>query len=277
MPRNFPGRSGTSDDRVFLCSPETATASALMGKITDPRDMEKHFGMKYPKFKLPERRIINTHLLVPPLREGNEKVELVKGPNIKALPSFEELNNTYEIPVDLKVENNISTDEILPAGAKVLPYRSNIPKISRFVFNLVDDQYYERTRRSKEDYGGHMVVAGENYAQGSSREHAALAVKYLGQVAVLAKSYARIGWQNLINYGILPLEFTRPEDYDEISQGDLLIMNNVHEAIAHNEDIKVINKSRKKEIVVTYRLSARQREIVLAGGIINYTKLDIVH
>jgi aconitate hydratase len=271
MPRNFPDRSGTKDDQVHLCSPETAAASALMGKITDPRDLEKEFGMTYPKFEYPIYEIINTDMLIAPV-ENNKSVILEKGPNIKALPEIPELQDNYRVPVLLKMGDNVSTDEILKAGAEVLPFRSNLPEISKYSFTVIDDSFYDRAMTTKETHGGHVVVAAENYAQGSSREHAALAPKYLGQVAVLAKSYARIAWQNLANFGILPLEFINEYDYDSIEQGDDVELKDVIQSVKSKENIKVVihkSKGDSKTIEMKHTLSDRQIQIIVKGGIIN--------
>ncbi len=269
MPRNFPGRSGTKEDLVYLCSPETAAASALTGVITDPRDMEQKFGMTYPHYRAPEVEIINTKMLMPPLADG-KNVELVKGPNIVSLPEFDALKDHYEVPVLLKMGDNISTDEIMPAGAEVLPFRSNIPKISEFAYSAIDTSFFERAQSAKEKYGGHVVVGGENYAQGSSREHAAIAPRYLGQVAALAISYARIGWQNLVNFGILPLEFVERDDYAKISQGDLLVLDDVVKKVSGKEPITIKNITRDETYQLKHSLSDRQIDMILAGGVINY-------
>ncbi|MBZ9650492.1 aconitate hydratase [Psychroflexus montanilacus] len=271
MPRNFPDRSGTKDDQVHLCSPETAAASALMGKITDPRDMEKEFDMTYPKFEYPTYEIINTDMLVAPI-EDNQNVKLEKGPNIKTLPEIPELEDSYKVPVLLKMGDNISTDEILKAGAEVLPFRSNLPEISKYSFIVIDDSFYDRAMEAKVSRGGHVVVAAENYAQGSSREHAALAPKYLGQVAVIAKSYARIAWQNLVNFGILPLEFIDKSDYDLIDQGDDIELKNVINSVKSKEPIEVVvhkAEGANKAFKAKHTLSDRQIEVLIRGGIIN--------
>ncbi|MCB7480174.1 aconitate hydratase [Christiangramia sediminis] len=274
MPRNFPDRSGTKDDQVYLCSPETAAASALTGKITDPRDMEKLYNMKYPQFQHPEIEIINTEMLVAPPEDGS-KIELKKGPNIKSLPYIEPMQEKYCVPVLLKMGDNISTDEILKAGAEVLPFRSNLPEISKYSYTVIDESFYDRAMKSKTEHGGHIVVAKDNYAQGSSREHAAIAPKYLGQVAVIANSYARIAWQNLVNFGILPLEFINIDDFDKIEQGDLVYFRNLREDVKNRNNIKVIVKNengKKKEFETKHSMSDRQIEVLLKGGIINEFK-----
>lgn len=270
VPRNFPDRSGTKEDSVFLCSPETATASALTGKITDPRDLEKIYDIKYPKFKEPDDIIINRDMLIPPSADEKQK-DLVKGPNISTLPEFEELKD-FKVPVILKMGDNVSTDEILRAGADVLPFRSNIPEISKFAFSVIDETFYDRAMVTRENDGGHIVVAGENYAQGSSREHAAIAPRYLGQKAVIAKSYARIGWQNLINFGIAPLEYENPGDHEKIEQGDIVRVENIREQMKNHSGIVVQNVTKGVEIKTKHTLSNRQLEALLDGGIINNFK-----
>ena len=266
VPRNFPGRSGTEEDAVHLCSPETATASALTGVITDPRTLD----MPYPRYKEPSDITVNARMIHEPPQDG-EDVEIIKGPNVQDLPPFEPLPDTLELPVLLKVGDDISTDEIMPAGSNVLPYRSNIPKISEFVYYQVDDTYTERALEVK-DEGGSMIVGGDNYGQGSSREHAAIAPRYLGVKAVLAKSFARIHWQNLNNFGILPLTFADPADFDKIEQGDVLKLEGVRDAIEGSATVTVTNETKGESFKAEHDMSERQVDMVLAGSLINQVR-----
>ncbi len=266
VPRNFPGRSGTKEDSVWLCSPETATASALKGVITDPRKL----GIEYPEIKEPENWILNRSMWKEPLpREEARTKRLIKGPNIGPFPEVDPIPDTFELPILLKVGDNISTDTILPAGARVLPYRSNIAKISEFVFESIAPDYAKRAQAALPE--GHAVVGGDNYGQGSSREHAALAPRSLGLKVVLVKRFARIHMQNLVNFGILPLVFTHEEDYARLNQGDVLQIEHLHEQLEdETKRIRIKIKGKNREFEATHQLTSRQVEILLAGGVIRY-------
>ena len=267
MPRNFPGRSGTKEDAVWLCSPETAAASALTGTIIDPRDWAADVGMDYPALDLPRQHSINTDMLVPPPgADEAAQVEPVKGPNISSLPELDDLPDELEAPVLLKVGDNISTDEISPAGAKALPYRSNIPKLAMFTFTRIDETYPERAQQAGE--AGHIIVGGENYGQGSSREHAAIAPRYLGVRMVIAKSFARIHWQNLANFGVLAVEFDDPADYEKVEQADVLRVDDLRRTLENGDTFTIDNVTKGAPITVRHRLSERQVADVLAGGLI---------
>jgi aconitate hydratase len=267
VPRNFPGRSGTKEDQVYLCSPETATASALTGVITDPRSLE----MDYPQFVEPVEYRINTEMLVPPTN-AEEEVRLEKGPNIKPLPEFVPLPDTLHGPVLIKVADNISTDEIMPAGSRVLPFRSNIPEISKFTFSRIDESYYDRAAAQQRQDS--VAVGGYNYGQGSSREHAVLGPRYLGLRVVIAKSFARIHWQNLINFGILPLTFVNPDDWDRIDRDDTIEIPEVRKSIQNGNRINVINRTKKESYATEHTMTVRQVQMVLAGSLINVVQSE---
>ena len=260
--RNFEGRSGTPNAQVYLSSPETAAACAVGGVITDPRRLGE-----YVKIPLPKKYIVDDRLILEPA-EAPSTVEILRGPNIKPLPIKEPMAEKLEGEVLLKLGDNITTDHIMPAGAKILPLRSNIPAISEYVFYGVDPNF---SKRAKEKGGG-FIVGGANYGQGSSREHAALAPMYLGVKAVLAKSFARIHWTNLINFGILPLTFASEADCDRIAQEDKVEIPEVRGRLQKDGPVVVRNLTKGIEIPVKHNLTERQRKILLAGGLLNYIK-----
>jgi aconitate hydratase len=263
--RNFEGRSGTMDAKVFLASPETCVATALKGVITDPRDS----GLAYEAVEEPEAYNLNDNMLLAPPADGGN-TEVLRGPNIQPLPEFKPMPASLGGEVLLKMGDNITTDHIMPAGAKVLPLRSNIPAISEFVFERVDKTFVARAKAK----GGGFVVGGDNYGQGSSREHAALAPKYLGVQAVLVKAFARIHLANLINFGILPLTFVNPADHDRVAQGDRLEIPGVREALAPGKTLVVKNVTKGNEFEAAHPMNARQIEILRAGGLLPYTRLQ---
>jgi len=264
MPRNFPGRSGTEDDQVYLCSPETAAAAALRGVITDPRDFSGE--MDYPRVKDPEKYIIDESSIIAPSDESR-KTEIIRGPNIRPLPAMDRLPDTLETEVVIRVGDNISTDAIMPAGNKILPLRSNIEALSEFVYSHLDPGFAAECKEK----GAVAVVGGENYGQGSSREHAALAPRFLGVRAKIARSFARIHKANLCNFGILPLTFKDPQDYDLLQKGSKLVFPRVRERIARG-DVEIPVEVEGKRIVTMLNISDLQRKYLLAGGAMNFAK-----
>jgi len=268
FPRNFPGRSGTKDDKVYLCSPETATAAALRGVITDPQDLSRE--MKYPRIEDPKQYLIDEKSIIFP-SENLRNTEVTRGPNIKALPELQPLPDTLEADVVLKVGDNISTDTIMPAGNRVLPFRSNIEAISEFVYSQIDPDFAKECKAR----GAVIVIGGENYGQGSSREHAALAPRFLGVRAKIVKSYARIHKTNLCNFGIVPLTFKDPKDYDHINKGTKVVFPDIRGRIERGDrEIPAVVEG--QTIITVLDVSERQRKHLLAGGALNFVKNDLL-
>ena len=262
--RNFEGRSGTKDGQIYLVSPEMAAISAITGVLTDPRTLGE-----MPDFKLPEKFTVNDNMIVEPVPESEmDSVEILRGPNIKPFPLSEPLAETIDAKVSLKVEDNITTDHIMPAGAKILPLRSNIPEISKYCFAVCDETFHDRALA----LGKSIIIGGTNYGQGSSREHAALAPLYLGVKAVITKSFARIHMANLINAGIIPMTFENESDYDRVSQDDELKIENVKSQIEAGNAVKVTNVTKGFDFNVNVNFSQRQKDMIFAGGLLNYTK-----
>ncbi len=268
FPRNFPGRSGTKGDRVYLCSPETGAAAGVFGVVTDPRELGKL--MAWPAVENPERYQLDDSSIIAPLPAAEAaRVEIVTGPNIVPFPDFEPLPDDLSAEVILKVGDNISTDTIMPAGNKVLPFRSNIPAISQFVFDQLDPEFHLRAKEK----GNGVVVGGENYGQGSSREHAALAPRYLGIRAKIAKSFARIHKANLVNFGIVPLSFKDPADYDLLNPGDKLLIPHLRTMIIRGAEVIPVEVGGRTFLTIL-DISDRQRDELLAGGTLNYVRMQ---
>ena len=259
--RNFEGRSGTKDAKVFLASPEVAVYSAIFGRLTDPRDIGD-----MPEFKAPDVFVIDDRMIIPPAIKPDE-VKIKRGPGIKPLPEQKPLPEKLEGKVVIVVPDNITTDHILPAGAKVLPFRSDIPKISEFTFSAIDKDFHLKAREA----GTGIIVGGENYGQGSSREHAALAPRYLGIIAVIVKSFARIHKANLINFGIIPMTFENPDDYDIIKESDKFELPDIKKVLESGSDRADVIINGKK-IGLKLELTKQDRELIITGGKLAYIK-----
>jgi len=264
--RNFFGRSGTKTANLYLTSPETAAAAVITGKMTDPR----YLGMDYPQVEMPEKFYIDDRMIIFP-SDTQEQVEIYRGPNIGEPPSNPPMSANISGIVTIKVGDKITTDHIIPAGSR-MKYRSNVPKYSEFVFEIVDNTFYKRASKYRDAGKHNIIIAGLSYGQGSSREHAALCPMYLGVKAVIAKSFERIHSANLINFGIIPLTFKTDFDYDGIESGDEIQIPNIREVILKNGSLKVRNITKKKDFEVNYKLSERQRNIILEGGMLSYIK-----